>query len=265
MSLTSDYIKNKNGNGEKVLSIFLTAGFPDKQSFTKLALDVLNAGADLLEIGFPFSDPLADGPIIQQSSQAAIENGVTLDDVFIYVKEISNQTDKPVIMMGYANPVLNFGMERFAKRAKASGAAGVIIPDVPIEEYDNFFENHFSGLDVILLVTPTTPNERIKLIDEKSRGFVYCVSVSGTTGMRKEAKSNIEFVERVRTHISKNKMLVGFGISTPDDVESYKPYCDGVIVGSAVIKSLMNENGSYNETLELIRKLKALLLAGSHE
>ncbi len=259
MSLTSDYIKKKTGNEGKILAVFLTAGFPDKQSFTKLAIDSLNAGADLLEIGFPFSDPLADGPIIQNSSQTALENGITLEDVFGFVEEISAQTEKPILMMGYANPVLSYGVERFAQKAKAAGAAGIIIPDVPIEEYDNFFENYFNELDVILLVTPTTSNERIKAIDEKSSGFVYCVSVSGTTGMRKTDKSNVEFVKRVRRQITKNNMLVGFGISTPEDAKAYSAHCDGVIVGSAIIKSLMNENGSYENTLELIKELKASL------
>ena len=119
MSFTSDYIKNKNEKGEKILSVFLTSGFPDKNNFVKLALDILNAGADMLEIGFPFSDPLADGPIIQESSQEAIKNGINLATTFKYVKEIRKETDKPIILMGYANPVLSYGIDKFADDIKS--------------------------------------------------------------------------------------------------------------------------------------------------
>lgn len=261
MSSISNYINKKNKDGEKVLSVFLTAGFPNKDGFANLALQVLNAGADMLEIGFPFSDPLADGPVIQHSSQTALENGVRLKDVFQFVKEIRSQTDKPLIMMGYANPVLSYGIKKFAEDAKAAGVNGVIIPDIPIEEYDNFFDNSFEGLDKILLITPTTSNERIKLIDEKSSGFVYCVSVSGTTGSHLKDKSgSIEFIKRTRSVVEKNKTLVGFGISSGLDAKAYAPHCDGVIVGSAVIKSIMNDSGDFKKTLTLVSEIKKSLL-----
>ncbi len=255
MSLISDYIKKKNDAGEKVLSIFLTSGFPDKKNFVKLSLDILHAGADLLEIGFPFSDPLADGPIIQASSQEALKNGINLFTTFQYVKEIRKNTDRPLILMGYANPVLSYGLKRFADDINDSCANGVIIPDVPIDEFDNFFNNSFDGIDKILLITPTTNEERVKEIDKKSSGFVYCVSVSGTTGLHNTNKS-LEFIKKNQKLVTKNKMLVGFGISNEEDVKSYSPYCDGVIVGSAVIKSLMNDDKNYNQTIEIVRRLK---------
>ena len=138
---------------------------------------------------------------------------------------------------------------------KASGANGVIIPDVPIDEFDNFFSSAFDGIDKILLITPTTNQERVKEIDFKSSGFVYCVSVSGTTGLHNKDKS-IEFVKENQKLVTKNKMLVGFGISNEDDAKKYIPFCDGVIVGSAVIKSLMNDDNDYSQTLNLTRKLK---------
>ena len=146
MSYISDYIKKKNEANEKVLSVFLTSGFPDKENFVKLALDVLDAGTDMLEIGFPFSDPLADGPIIQASSQKALSHNINLKTTIEYVKRIREKSDKPLILMGYANPVLSFGINKFAEAIKDSGANGVIIPDIPIDEYDNFF-NNLAGVD----------------------------------------------------------------------------------------------------------------------
>ncbi|HUX60181.1 MAG TPA: tryptophan synthase subunit alpha, partial [Ignavibacteriaceae bacterium] len=156
MSYIEDYISNKRKSNEKVLSVFLTAGFPNKNTFVDLALKVLDSGADLIEIGFPFSDPLADGAVIQHSSQIAIENGINLKETLNFVREIRKGTDKPIILMGYANPVLSYGINEFANDAKSAGVNGVIIPDVPIEEYDNFFNGNFEGLDTILLITPTT-------------------------------------------------------------------------------------------------------------
>ncbi|OGU77104.1 MAG: tryptophan synthase subunit alpha [Ignavibacteria bacterium RBG_16_34_14] len=255
VSIVSNYIKKKNEAGEKVLSVFLTSGFPNKNNFVKLALNILDAGADILEIGFPFSDPLADGPIIQASSQEALKNGINLQITFKYVKEIRKNTNKPIILMGYANPVLSYGIDRFADDIKSSGANGVIIPDVPIDEFDNFFNSSFDGIDKILLITPTTNEERVKEIDGKSSGFVYCVSISGTTGLHNIDK-NLELIQRNQKLVTKNKMLVGFGISNEDDIKKYIPYCDGVIVGSAVIKSLMNENKNYIQTLDLVKSLK---------
>ena len=260
MYFISDYIKKKNNNGEKALSIFLTSGFPSKNNFTQLALEILDAGADMLEIGFPFSDPLADGPTIQHSSQVALENGINLKTTFNYVKEIRAKTDKPIILMGYANPVLSYGVDNFAKDAKSVGVNGVIIPDVPIDEYYNFFNGSFDGLEKILLVTPTTSEERIKKIDELSEGFVYYVSMTGTTGKQvSHSKEIIEPLKKASSLIKKNKMLIGFGISSSDDVKTFSPYCSGVIVGSAVIKSLMEDDKNNSYTLNLVSELKKAL------
>lgn len=256
----SDYISNEIQNGEKVLSVYLTSGFPDKNNFAKLAVEVLNSGADMLEIGFPFSDPLADGPTIQQSSQEALNNGINIKSTLDYVKKIREDTDKPVILMGYANPVLAYGSDKFAEDAKSAGVNGLIIPDVPLYEYYNFFNNSFNGLEKILLATPTTSEERIKKIDEISQGFVYYVSMTGTTG--KQVNFNDEIMiplKKASSLINKNQMLIGFGISTPDDVKAFSPFCSGVIVGSAVIKSLIKNPGNYKNTLRLISSLKEAL------
>jgi tryptophan synthase alpha chain len=256
MSNIRKYIDAENSNGKKVLSVFLTSGFPDPDSFIELALNVLEAGADMLEIGFPFSDPLADGPVIQHSSTIAINNGVNLHKTFNYAEQIKKKTNKPVILMGYANPIISFGVKKFAESCNDSGVDGIIIPDVPIEEYKSFFNADFNEIDKVLLISPTTSEERIKIIDKISEGFIYCVSISGTTGNEK-AQKDIEFIKRCHNLIRRNKMLIGFGISTTDDVKNYSAYCDGVIVGSAVIKSLMNDDKSATKTLKLIKELKS--------
>jgi tryptophan synthase alpha chain len=244
--------------------VYLTSGFPDPKNFTELALKTLDAGADMLEIGFPFSDPIADGPIIQHSTQLALDNGIDLNKTLKYVKEIKANTDKPIILMGYANPLLSYGIEKFSVDSKRYGVDGLIVPDLTLEEYDDFFTSDFDGTDIILLITPTTPTERIKLIDNKSSGFIYCVSLTGTTGIRRKAEGkNLEFVKRAYENCTKNKVLVGFGIADAEDAKAFKPFCDGVIVGSAVIKSLLDDNNNYQNTLELVRKLKSGLLVNN--
>lgn len=235
----SEHIEIINAAERKALSIFLTAGYPDKSTFVELALAVLESGADLLEIGIPFSDPLADGPVIQAASQTTLEKGVTLKTVFELCEKIKSKTDKPLILMGYANPILKYGSDNFINDSINSGVAGIIVPDVPLEEYDSFYNSSYSQLEKILLTTPTSNNERIKSIDSKSEGFVYCVSVTGTTGAREKFDSSVlKNIERTYSIITKNKMLIGFGISTPENINSFKPYCDGVIVGSALIKKI---------------------------
>jgi len=256
MSNIRKYIERENSNGKKVLSVFLTSGFPDPDNFTELALKVLEAGADMLEIGFPFSDPLADGPVIQHSSTIAIKNGVNLHKTFDYAEQIKKKTNKPVILMGYANPIISYGVKKFGESCNNSSVDGIIIPDVPIEEYKSFFNADFNEIDKVLLISPTTSEQRVKLIDNKSEGFIYCVSISGTTGNEK-ARKDIEIIKRCYKLTRKNKMLIGFGISTTDDVKNYSPFCDGVIVGSAVIKSLMNDDKSATKTLKLINEFKS--------
>ena len=246
MKKISEHIEQINKSGRKALSIFLTAGFPTKENFVELATTVLENGADMLEIGIPFSDPLADGQIIQSSSQAALENGVTLKDVFHYCEKISAKTDKsrflrdkPLILMGYANPILKYGIKNFCTDAESSGVSGLIVPDVPLEEYESFYNSDFKSLEKILLTTPTSSDERIKEIDQRSEGFVYCVSVTGTTGIKNKFDENVlKNLERTYTIVKKNKMLIGFGISNAENVKTFAPYCDGVIVGSAVIKKI---------------------------
>lgn len=254
MSKISETIANLNSQNKKALSVFLTAGFPDEKSFVELACDIYDAGANLIELGIPFSDPLADGPVIQQSSQQALENGMTLKKCLDLAAQIKSKVDKPLILMGYSNPLIRFGLNEFTKAAKSSGVDGLIIPDIPLEEYEDFFTQDFNGLDTILLTTPTSSEERISNIDKLSSGFVYCVSVTGTTGVRQNFEGTVkENLKRTYNIIKKNKMMIGFGISSPENIESFYDISDGFIVGSAVIKSLLNE--TREKTFELVSSL----------
>lgn len=257
MSKIAEQIFKINTQKEKVLSVFLTAGYPDKDTFVELAIDSIDAGADLLEIGIPFSDPLADGPVIQSSSQYALRNGIALKDILQYISKIKSKKSTPLILMGYANPILKYGIDNFFQDAINSGADGLIVPDVPLEEYSSFYCDT-QLLDVILLVTPTSSVDRINQIDQLSKGFVYCISINGTTGIHKHfSEDTIHSIKKAYSTIKKNKMLLGFGISGEETVKQVKDYCDGVIVGSAVIKSL-KENGIDN-TLKFINTLKQVL------
>ncbi|MGE5353169.1 MAG: tryptophan synthase subunit alpha [Acidobacteriota bacterium] len=259
----SEHIDAVNKRNEKALSVFLTAGFPFKNNFTDTALSVLDAGADLLEVGIPFSDPLADGPVIQHSSQIALENKVNIKSVLEYTSEIKSKTSKPVVLMGYANPVLNYGTEKFFLDASNAGADGVIIPDVPLDEYDDFYEANNGLLDTVMLTTPYSSLERIKKADELSRGFIYCVSVYGTTGERVSfSEETLQALKETRKVIKKNKMLIGFGISSPESIRSIAPFSDGVIVGSAIIKKLfeVSMGGSFSEVTDYVKSLKEACL-----
>ncbi len=254
--MIKEYIEKINAENEKILSIFLTAGFPRKNDFVTLAEKVLQAGADMLEIGIPFSDPLADGPVIQFSSQAALENGITIQDAFNFAEEIRKKTDKPLIAMTYANIVSNYGIEEFVNDASSAGLNGAIIPDLSLDEYDQFITFQKEDFDIVLLATPTSSKERIIALDEKSGGFVYYVSVTGTTGTRNGfTEGDISAMKKTRELISHHKMLAGFGISSPENILQIKDYCDGVIVGSAVIKKLMNGE-SYDAIAAFISELK---------
>lgn len=252
------YIDEINAKGEKVLSVFLTAGYPQKNTFVDLAADILKNGADMLELGVPFSDPLADGPVIQTSSTEALLNGVTLTDVLGYVKEIKSKIDKPIILMSYINPILNYGIEKFLDACQVYGVDGLILPDLVIEEYNELLGDINPDLDIVLLCTPTTPDDRIKQIDEQSMGFVYCVSLNGTTGVRNRFDESIlKPIQNAKQLITKNKMLVGFGISNEESVKYFAPYCDGVIVGSAVVKLLTDESCGKEKAIELVKILKS--------
>jgi len=254
MSKIKNRIDEINNSGRKALSIFLTSGFPTIENFVDNTNKIIDAGADIIELGMPFSDPLADGGVIQQSSQIALQNGITQKQTFQFAEEIKKRNDIPLILMGYANTLQKYGKEQFEKDAINAGVDGLIIPDVPLEEFDDFFAPFSEKLDKILLTTPTSSNERITALDSKSNGFLYCVSVTGTTGVRDGFDKTItENLNTTYQIVNRNKMLKGFGISKPENIKQLSPFADGFIIGSAVIKSLQNDG--IDVAVELVKSL----------
>lgn len=224
--------------GKKALVFFVTAGFPERDSTPDVAAALQEGGADMLEIGMPFSDPPADGPAIQNSSARALKNGVGLATVLEAVRRIRTRSAIPLVLMGYLNPILTFGAERFFAEAAKAGVDGIILPELPLEETHRFkAPMEANGLSQVLLVAPTTSDDRMARIDAASRGFLYCVSLAGVTGSSRRAPLT-DYLERVRRHASRNPVLVGFGISNPDDAASMAGASDGVIIGSALVRIL---------------------------
>lgn len=262
MSKIREKIHQVNNKNEKALTVFLTSGYPNPKKFADLVFEVEKAGADIIEIGVPFSDSLADGPIIQASYSHSLKNSINLISTLHYVAEVRKKTDIPIILMSSSNPIANYGKKEFAKIAVDSGVNGVIIPDVPLEEYEDFYAEEFELLDTILLTTPTSSEKRIKQIDDASSGFLYCVSVTGTTGVRNNFDdTTFENLKRTYKSITKNKMQIGFGISSQENIKQFSPYCDGVIVGSAIIGSLANDRDDFSNTLSLVKELKGACIS----
>jgi len=248
---------------EKVMSLFLTAGFPDIDSTIELILGFEKNGADLIEIGMPFSDPLADGPTIQYSSNKAIDNGITMEGIFDIIREVRKKSEIPLILMGYINPVLKYGVEKFCQHAEEAGADGLIIPDVTIDESSIIRDNaERHNLSLIYLVAPNTSDERMAEIDKASSGFVYCVSVTGVTGARdgdEIADSVKRFIDRVNANVTQNPKLIGFGIRNHTDAVRIAEKSDGFIVGSALIDIIRDhypENGWKEAAYDFVKQLK---------
>lgn len=248
---------------EKVMSLFITAGYPDLESTVELVLEFEKNGADMIELGMPFSDPLADGPTIQYASNVAIENGITMAKILQIVSAVRKESEIPIILMGYINPILRYGLQKFCKDAYKNGVDGLIVPDVPIEESSKLSESaKKNNLDLIYLVAPNSTDKRMKTIDEKSQGFVYCVSVTGVTGARsgEEISNSVDkFIDRVTQNITKNPKLVGFGIKNHKDAISISEKVDGFIVGSALIDTIRNNypsKGWKQKTLSFVKELK---------
>jgi len=248
---------------EKIMSLFITAGYPDLDATVDLIVGFEQNGADLIELGMPFSDPLADGPTIQYANNVAIENGITMDKIFEMVEQIRLKSDIPLILMGYINPVLRYGVDRFCKRASEVGVDGLIIPDAPVEESTIIAEAAKNEhLNLIYLVAPNSSDKRMQLVDENSSGFVYCVSVTGVTGARsgnEVAASVKRFIHRVNENVTKNPKLVGFGIKNYDDAQLISKEVDGFIVGSALIDTIRNhypDNGWKDVVFDFVHELK---------
>ncbi len=240
MSQIKTTFERLHTSGRTALMPYLTMGYPERDSAVTLVPAIAEAGADLIELGIPFSDPLADGPTIQASSQKALENGMTLRLCLEQTASLRGQgLTVPFVFMGYYNPVYQFGIERFAAQAAASGVDGVIIPDLPPEEAEAVLDAFESQeLDLILLLAPTSNATRIRMVAELAQGFIYLVSLVGTTGARGQVAGDLaEFVDRVRAETDK-PLAVGFGISTPAQAARVADLADGVIVGSALIEAI---------------------------
>lgn len=253
----------EKGKDSKLMSLFLTAGFPDLESTVNLILGFEKNGADIIELGMPFSDPLADGPTIQYSSDIAIKNGITMNKIFDMVKEVRQHSEIPIILMGYMNPVLRYGVDKFCKKAGETGVDGLIIPDLPIEEGE-IIKNRAktSSLALIYLVAPNTSDKRMQMADKNSEGFVYCVSVTGVTGARdgKEVSNSVDrFIERVKANITRNPVMVGFGIKSYQDAQNIASNADGFIVGSALIDTIKDHypsDGWQSRLFSFVHSLK---------
>ncbi|MFH0990436.1 MAG: tryptophan synthase subunit alpha [bacterium] len=257
ISSTLHVLLEKN---EKALVLFLTMGFPELRSALRLIPLFEQCGADMIELGMPFSDPLADGPVIQRSSQLALKNGITLKEILGQLSEIRRNTSIPLILMGYLNPILSYSTISFFKDAATSGADGIILPELPLEEVKKI-SHHYrkNALSQILLVSPTTPVERMKEIDRACSGFLYCVSSTGVTGNATSERVE-SYLNRVKQSVRKNPVLAGFGIGTPQQARRFSPFVDGVIVGSALIRKL-EERRSEREIGKWITAVKHALNA----
>jgi tryptophan synthase alpha chain len=226
-----------------ILNVYCTAGFPQLEDTTKVLTALQKYGADMVEIGMPYSDPLADGPVIQQSSMIALQNGMTIQKLFLQLKGCRKDFYLPLILMGYLNPVLQFGIEKFCKSAKEAGVDGIILPDLPIYEFESEYQKFFiqNDLHFIFLVTPETAEKRIRKIDSLSKGFIYAVSSSSTTGNNKAIAEQDQYFKKLQTMDLQNPILVGFGINDNYTFKAACKYSSGAIIGTAYIKALMNK------------------------
>ncbi len=244
---------------ESILSVYYTAGFPALNDTVRIAEYLEKAGADFIEIGMPFSDPLADGPTIQDSSTQALHNGMSLKLLFEQLRDVRQSVSLPMILMGYMNPVMQFGVENFCQHCQQVGVDALILPDLPMQEYLNEYKELFEsyGLYNIFLITPQTSEARIRLIDEHSHGFIYMVSSASITG----AKSNITeeqlaYFDRIRAMKLKNPTLIGFGISNYETFSHACSYANGAIIGSAFIKVLQESNDLEKSITQFITSVK---------
>jgi tryptophan synthase alpha chain len=238
MSRIKELFEQKKTN---IISIYYTAGYPNLTDTVDIAEALEKAGADMLEIGFPYSDPVADGPVIQASSKQALDNGMDLNILFEQLKTLRERVSIPVLLMGYVNPMLQYGIENFCKSCAAVGVDGCIVPDLPMAEYEDFYQGFFkeNGLSNILLVTPQTSLERIHKIDGLSDGFIYLLSSSATTGNNLSVSDETaSYFTRIANMDLNNPTMIGFGISSKETFDKACNYANGAIIGTAFVKSL---------------------------
>ena len=252
--------------GERALIPFLTAGDPDLETTEALILAMADAGADVIEVGMPFSDPFGEGPTIQRASERALAGGVDLRKCLELIARVRSAVDVPLLVMGYANPMLSMGEQGFAEAASAAGVDAVIVQDLPPEEGAGFFEQcRKHGIDPVLLAAPTTTRERLALLARETRGFLYYVSLTGVTGARASLAADIETNVRAAQALGEAPVCVGFGISTPEHAAEVGRYADGVVVGSAIvdrIEAADSREQAVESVVRFIREMKAALPRG---
>lgn len=275
MSRLSDTLAACRADGTPAMGLFTTNGFPTPEATVPILHAIDAGGADFIELGMPFSDPLAEGLPIQRSSARALSHGVTMDDAFDTVATFREESDTPVLLMGYINPVLQYGMDTFCTRAAEAGVDGLILPDVPPEEAEVLTEHaQAAGLDLVFLIAPNSSDARIQRVDELATGFVYAVSVTGLTGSRLDGRGAVQsYLKRARSLVTQNPLLVGFGIATHDDAMELSQHTDGFIVGSALIQEIeacwdddtLSDEERYSRIRQFARALKeGPVLAGSN-
>ena len=245
----------KNNN---LLNVYCTAGFPHKESTTEVLLALQNAGADMIEVGMPYSDPIADGEVIQKSNMQALENGMTMELLFKQLNSVKKQINIPLILMGYLNPVLQFGIEKFCATAAKAGVAGIILPDLPMQEYEQFYKHYFTknNLSFIFLVTPQTSTERIVQADKLSTGFLYAVSSSSTTGSSNITEDKEAYFKKLHNLNLQNPLLIGFGINNSKTYQQACAYANGAIIGSAYIKAIAKSKNINKATASFIKSIR---------
>lgn len=258
----SNRIENTFKVNKKALITFVTAGDPDLDTTYELVLAMEKAGADLIELGVPYSDPVAEGPVIQAANARALKNDVRLDKLFELVLKLRKKTNVPLVFLLYVNSILQYGKERFFESCKVNGLDGVIIPDLPFEESDEIYSiAKAKDIKLIRLVTPAS-KERIEMIASKAEGFLYCVSSLGVTGVRSDFKTDFEsFFESIHK-FKTAPAAIGFGISTPEQIKELKGYCDGVIVGSAIVNKIAqakNSDDAIKNVSNFVQSLKDAL------
>jgi tryptophan synthase alpha chain len=238
MNSIQELFQRKDKN---LLSIYFTCGYPKLADTTKIILGLEKSGVDFIEVGLPYSDPLADGPTIQESSQKALENGINLDIIFEQLKTIKGTNKTPLVAMGYLNQLLKYGEDKFCEACVACGIDTVILPDLPMVEFENHYQQLFDkyGITNVFLITPHTSEERIRKIDSYSKAFIYVVASASITGAKGEiSDSQIEYFERIKAMNLQSKLIIGFGISDKATFNTACSYANGAIVGSAFIKNV---------------------------
>lgn len=269
MSRLSKLIQHKMAQSEKILSVFLTAGYPEPEATAEIVFLLEAAGVDFIELGIPFSDPIADGPTIQESSQHALDSGMTLPGALHLVENIRRHSELPIVLMGYLNPMLKYGLPRLVDTAATAGVDGFIIPDLLPETSARIapkFENALVGLN--FLVSPNTDEKRVRKVAGLTCDFLYCVSVTGVTGVRKSvSEETLAFLQRTRALADGTPCFAGFGIASGAVAAEIARHCDGVIVGSAVIKLLTGGEPFHlklKRVSDFIAELKASLKGVGH-